>query len=379
MKISKLEEGTLIREPYRYISFPYLAKDKYGKVLMTYRKASKFSYTAAINDLTTHHDPKSEIFVCEVDLQTKEKIFVKNNNLAYKSDYGVNDPSITITNDGNYLLRFVALDIYPINQYKKKESTKIFSHRAEHGLVTNIIGQIVLKSEDGKTWDYLSTVESKKYGLTCGRDPIIELEDSSLIMPGYFGAPERSDVCVLHRSFDKGKTWSYTSIIAIDSEGEYSQLHGINFNEASLVNLGNGHLLAAIRGDTTFYTSNDTFMPVGGVGKIYLCYSHDGGLCWSKPFDIGIFGQPANLIEDSKGRLVMTYGYRKEPYGVKVAISENNGKNWDFQEFLSREFDLWDCGYPSTLEIEPNKFLSVFYGADKEKTRGIEYVKWELI
>ena len=30
VKISKLEEGTLIREPYRYISFPYLAKDKYS-------------------------------------------------------------------------------------------------------------------------------------------------------------------------------------------------------------------------------------------------------------------------------------------------------------------------------------------------------------
>ena len=277
------------------------------------------------------------------------------------------------------MIRFVALDIFKTKEYKHNKNKKIFSHRAEHGLVTNVLGQMIMKSSNLDDWEELCIVNDINFGPSCGRDPILELEDGSLIMPGYIGAPSRSDISLLHRSFDNGVNWDFTSIIAIDKEGEYSQMHGINFNETNIINCGNGHLIAAIRGDTTFYTSGKTFMPVGGVGKIYISHSHDGGLCWSKPYDSGLFGQPAQLNLLSNGNIIITYGFRKKPYGVKVSISNDFCRSWEEPQTVSREFEIWDCGYPSTLEVGKNKFLTVYYGADESLRRGLEYSYWELI
>ena len=379
MKINCISQNKLIFEKEKYISFPNLCLGKNGEILCTYRKASKFSFDAAKNNLATHHDPDSSIHLAHLEIDLKNNFFVKKNIKVYDTSYGVNDPSITLLKNKNYLIRFVALEITNSSDYKHKKNKKIFSHRVEHGLITNVVGQIVLKSSDLITWEQLSIVEDADFGPSCGRDPIIELEDDTLLMPGYVGAPGRSDVSILHRSFNQGKSWDFTSLIAIDMEGKYSQMHGINFNETNILNCGNGHLIAAIRGDTTFYTTDKTFMPVGGVGKIYISHSHDGGLCWSKPYDSGIFGQPAQLNLLKNGDILLTYGYRKKPYGTRISISKDLGRTWEKPILISREFNIWDCGYPSTIEIDHNKFLTVYYGADEKLTRGIEYTYWELL
>tara|TARA_B100000212_G_C27384787_1_gene538761 strand:+ start:2563 stop:3702 length:1140 start_codon:yes stop_codon:yes gene_type:complete len=379
VKINIISKDYLIFEDKRYISFPNLCKGKNGELLCTYRKASEFSFEAAKNNLATHHDPDSSIFLATLDIDDRNNCIIKDNKKIYQTSYGVNDPSITLLRNNNYLIRFVALKITNTKEYIHDKNNKIFSHRVEHGLVTNVVGQVVMKSNDLKDWNEISLVKDINYGPSCGRDPIIELEDGSLLMPGYVGAPARSDISLIHRSFDDGENWNFSSIVAIDKDGEYSQMHGINFNETNLLNCGNGHLIAAIRGDTTFYTSEKTFMPVGGVGKIYISHSHDGGLCWSKPFDSGLFGQPAQLNLLKNGSILMTYGYRKKPYGVRVSISNDFCRTWEEPQLISREFDIWDCGYPSTIQLENNKFLSVYYGADSNLRRGIEYSYWELL
>ena len=143
------------------------------------------------------------------------------------------------------------------------------------------------------------------------------------------------------------------------------------------MDMGDGHLIAAIRGDKSFYTSDNTFMAVGGVGSVYLAYSHDSGLCWSKPVDTGLIGQPANLILLKDKRLVLTYGQRVKPYGVMACISDNRGKSWSKPIMISDEFELWDCGYPSSIELIDNKIMSVYYGANAENIRGVYYTIWE--
>ena len=379
MKINIISKDQLIYKDERYISFPNLCKGINNEIICTYREASKFSFESAKNDLATHHDPNSSIHLATLNLGKDNNCSVIKNIKVYDSQFGVNDPSITLLKNNTYLIRFVALDIFKTKEYKHNKNKKIFSHRVEHGLVTNVRGQMIMKSSNLDDWEELCIVNDINFGPSCGRDPILELEDGSLIMPGYIGAPSRSDISLLHRSFDNGVNWDFTSIIAIDKEGEYSQMHGINFNETNIINCGNGHLIAAIRGDTTFYTSGKTFMPVGGVGKIYISHSHDGGLCWSKPYDSGLFGQPAQLNLLSNGNIIITYGFRKKPYGVKVSISKDFCRSWEEPQTVSREFKIWDCGYPSTLEVGKNKFLTVYYGADDSLRRGLEYSYWELI
>ena len=55
------------------------------------------------------------------------------------------------------------------------------------------------------------------------------------------------------------------SLVAIDNEGKYSQMHGINYNETNILNCGNGYLIAAIRG--ILHSTQINLHAYGGVGK----------------------------------------------------------------------------------------------------------------
>ena len=158
----------------------------------------------------------------------------------------------------------------------------------------------------------------------------------------------------------------------------YSQLHGINYNETSLLYNGKGSVYALIRGDQAFYTNTNDFMPVGGCGNLYICKSLDGGLCWSKPANTGLFGQPGSLLRTSRGLLMATYGCRKSPFSVKVALSADEGLTWYLDMPVTSEITSWDCGYPFTLELENDYFITVFYKANAAGLRGIYSVEWKL-
>ena len=365
------------KEKDRYCSFPHIIKLPNGNLMTTFRKASKFSSDSAKKGVATHHDPDSSIEIIE-STDSGETWDKSTRRTAYKSNYGVNDPSLTLLSNGKLLLRFVALNIE--DDYNKIENRKIFSHRSEHGLVTNVLGNLILESTDmGKTWDELSMANSDIIGPSCSRDPIIELPDQSLLLPVYTGAPQRTDISWVIRSFDGGKTWIEPIRIMSDENGRFSQLHGINYNETSLLYLGNGEILAMVRSDEAFHTENE-FMPVGGIGKINAAKSFDSGLCWTKPKDVGIWGQPGSVIKLKSGKLLCTYGYRKKPFGIRACISRNNGSDWDIDnEIIIRDDSpTWDCGYPFSVELNDNEIYTVYYIVDDEGTRFVSGTKWTL-
>ena len=215
-------------DPLYYTSFPYLCHTHDGRIVVTYRQASTFSRDAALRDLTTHHDPNSWICTRIIDYNEQNiEVTSTEQKIAYRGAYGVNDPAITKLRNGGYLLRFVALNIYESKTYRPSPSKKIFSHRVEHGLVTEVFGQIVLYSNDLDNWIQHGSVTETSFPPSCARDPIIQLQDESLILPSYIGAPSRSDVSILHRSYDNGKTWSYESVIAIDQEVKIRNYMGL--------------------------------------------------------------------------------------------------------------------------------------------------------
>ena len=56
---------------------------------------------------------------------------------------------------------------------------------------------------------------------------------------------------------------------------------------------------------------------------------------------------------------------------VEALISENNGSSWDIsKEFvISEGYKSWDCGYPFSLMINKNEFLSIYYVNDENGNR----------
>ncbi len=369
--------GIIYREKNRYCSFPHIVNVD-GKLIAVFRRASKFSVEAALNGVHTHHDPDSEICMIE-SYDNGDSWDIDTFKIIYKSEYGVNDPSITLLSNGDLILRFVALKISHSENFKKTNKF-LFSHRSEHELVAEVVNNLALISKNnGKDWEELGELKCDEIGPSCSRDPIVQLDDGSLVAPVYTGAPQRSDISWLIRSFDNGVTWCSPTVIAIDQAGEFSQMQGINFNETSVISNGNGDLIALIRGDEAFVTE-DQFMPVGGIGKLYISRSLDGGLCWSKPADTGIFGQPGQIqkLKDNSGYLI-TFGYRKKPFGVRALVLDLDFKRISDKDFIIEEgFPSWDCGYPFSLEIENNLIITVYYANEESGERFIKYKKWKL-
>ena len=368
---------TIYKEKDTYCSFPHIVRFPSGNLVVTFRKASKFSADAARCGLATHHDPDSSIQIIESE---DEGVSWRIDSLrtVYKSHYGVNDPAMTVLKDGSIINRFVALDIRPTSMWSRPP-IKIFSHRTEHGLVTEVVGNLVMRSRDsGITWTEIGIDKVATLGPTCSRDPIVEMPDGSWLMPVYTGAPQRSDVSWVVRSFDEGVTWCEPIQIMADENGHASQLQGINYNETSLLSLGNGELVAMVRADATFHTENE-FIPVGGVGDLCLARSFDSGLSWSPAMRTGIRGQPGSLMRLADGRLLATYGYRKKPFGVRCCISIDRGRTWDTaREIVIRDdCPTWDCGYPFTIQMKDGHLFTVYYFVDGQGTRHIAGTHWD--
>jgi len=372
-----MKNQIVYKENNSYISFPHIVKINDNDLVMVFRHAGKFSAKAALENKVTHHDSDSRI-----------KIIFSNDQgrswskplIAYESSYGVNDPALTILNDGTLLLRFVALNVVKTKEAYKL-SQPIFSHRVEHGLVSSVVGNIVCKSMDnGKSWKHLCLSDPEDIKGGCSRDPILELPDESLVMPIYHGSPQRSEIASLIRSYDKGKTWQNSSIIMCDNKGSNSQQQGKNFSETSLLHFGDGYLLAMVRTDETFYTDGGEFVPVGGIGELSSAISMDAGLSWTYPKKTGIYGTPGSLLRLNDGRILASYGYRKKPFGVRCCLSEDNGKTWLIEKeiIIRDDSPVWDCGYPFTIQFQNNEFLTVYYITDTDGLRHIASTRWNL-
>jgi hypothetical protein len=300
---------------------------------------------------------------------------------VYATALGVNDPSLTVLEDGRLLLRVVGLDVVPTREANVLKGRPLFSHRVEHGLVASVVGNVVYLSEDeGQTWTDLGVSDPSGIVGGCSRDPILELPDGSLLMPLYTGAPQRSEMAWVIRSFDAGRTWHQPTVIMHDPRGAYSQQHGVNYSETSLLHLGVGELLALTRADETFHTVDGQFVPVGGIGELRTARSLDGGLSWSYPERTGIMGTPGALLALADGRLLATYGYRQPPFGVRACLSVDRGRSWDVarEVVLRTDAPTWDCGYPFTIEVEPGRLFTVYYLADEQGVRHVAGTHWRL-
>lgn len=123
----------------------------------------------------------------------------------------------------------------------------------------------------------------------------------------------------------------------------------LNPCEPYAVELPDGSLLCHIRTEETFTT--------------YQSVSYDKGRSWSVPErvldDFG--GAPCHILRHSSGVLISAYGYRKEPYEIRIMLSFDNGRSWDKDKTLYVNGISGDIGYPATTELPDGSLLTVFY------------------
>ena len=164
-------------------------------------------------------------------------------------------------------------------------------------------------------------------------------------------------------SKDDGLSWNWLSEIpgrpGDDVERDYHELHAVESDD--------GRIVAQIRHQ-------------GKVDKNWTLQteSTDGGKTWTIPRAI-TFGIPSQLLKLRDGRLLMTYGHRRLPFGNQARLSTDHGRTWSEPMIVSGDGTVSDLGYPSTVELADGTLLTVWYENMKGLDRAVlRQAKWQL-
>jgi hypothetical protein len=152
---------------------------------------------------------------------------------------------------------------------------------------------------------------------------------------------------------------------------------GLSADEPYMAEAPDGTLLAHIR-------SEDGANGTTGDKKftIFQTESHDGGKTWTVPHQIlsNLGGAPAHILRTADGMLISTYGYRAAPYGIRMAVSTDNGKTWERDFEINVNGVTYDIGYPSTVALEDGSYFTVFYAhRTKDEPATILGQKWRFV
>ena len=212
-------------------------------------------------------------------------------------------------------------------------------------------------SDDGVTWSapYRVPVNSP-------HGPI-PLSDGRVIYAGKRLWHEKRRIGVADSS-DDGQTWRWLAEIPTRDGDDFTDYHELHIGEAA-----NGHLIAQIRNHNKAHES-----------ETLQSESDDGGRTWSMPHSIGVWGLPSHLLRLKDGRMLMTYGYRRAPFGNQARLSEDHGKTWSEPMTISNDGPAGDLGYPSTVQLDDGSLATVWYERMKGSPRAVlRQASWRLL
>ncbi len=132
-------------------------------------------------------------------------------------------------------------------------------------------------------------------------------------------------------SSDDGMTWKWLARIPVRKGDSLDGYHELHLAEAS-----GGRLIAHVRNENPT-NRNETLQSE----------SEDGGKTWSVPRPIGVWGLPSHLLRLRDGRLLMTYGYRRSPFGNEARVSRIAALRGRLQSRFRR------TGYGAIWDIRP--------------------------
>lgn len=273
---------------------------------------------------------------------------------------GVQDPSITVLRDGTMVASFFLWRVGDEHELPPAPPPGRYLRRAPDGKRWAwIAGTWTLRSFDGGlTWEETPTPVETPLGLaTTTSDPVLELPNGELLLPGHGIRPDGSDVAFVVRSRDRGRTWTDFTEVASDPSGE------IIFMEPSLAWIESSRSLVCM------------FRTRGGPhpGEMYQSRSTDLGRTWSRAERVGLWGGPPQLLPLASGNLLCVYGYRREPFGVRACLSRDGGQTWDVEDELAvyTQGKTVDLGYPAAVQRRDGKVLVVWYVGGDDPGRGL--------
>jgi len=216
---------------------------------------------------------------------------------------------------------------------------------------------------DGYTWECPRHIpEPEDWPDVACHGAVLELPDGDLLLPVTARRGEgQAALGVALRSADCGYTWGDPVVIT----GEPVPTD-TDFHETRLLMCPSGGILAMHRTPSGNYWRNT---------------SADGGGSWSPSEETPIWcgaSSPADLRVLADGRVLLTRGYRREPFGVRAYVSEDEGATWSPEIVLRDDGPDPDVGYPGTAQLAEGSLLTVYYWHDDDQIRHLQGTRWTL-
>lgn len=218
------------------------------------------------------------------------------------------------------------------------------------------VGMWFLRSDDGgATWsERLAAPANSPHGPT-------QLADGRLLYAGKELWTESKKVGIWESS-DDGVSWQYLADLPT-RPGETL----LDYHEVHAVEAADGTVIVHIR--------NHNSKP----RNILQTESKDGGKTWSVPHEIGVTGFPSHLLRLRDDTLLMTYGYRAAPFGIRGKTSSDNGESWSDEFRITDDAATWDLGYPSTAQLADGSLVTVWYEVLKDSPQAVlRQARWKL-
>ena len=184
---------------------------------------------------------------------------------------------------------------------------------------------LVFRSDDaGRTWSAPQLVEvdldPAKYTAN-GSGSLLQLAPDRWMYPmetwkpvGCDGPPDQKAIALF--SSDQGRTWGELTVVADDPTGE------MNWWDHAATVMPGGRIYNMVWAHR--------YRAVEDLPNHWL-ESSDQGRTWSEPRPTNLMGQMCVPIALPDGRIAAVYSYRREPQGVRVALSDD-GRQFDVDD-----------------------------------------------
>jgi sialidase-1 len=353
--VTKLKDVVIYRDDTFYSAFPSIVRRPDGELLVAFRRAPEPRNFG--NGPQTHTDPCSQLVI--VRSTDGGETWTKEPQLLFAHPRGgLQDPCLLQLDDGSLLCSSYAWALIPPGGPREK----LKKPSAYNNFV--FMGGTMYRSEDaGAHWRETLLPPTRgepnldpfnKPLPAYNRGAMCQLKDGRVCWATAMEATsaKRSTGVHLMISEDRGRTWNYSCAVAVDEK--------VQFNETSLYETPRGDLVAFMR--THEFDDHTT-----------IARSRDGGKSFQKWQDAGFRGHPHHAIRLPDNRVLLVYGYRHAPFGIRARVLD--AECTDFatapEIVLRDDGGHEDLGYPWATVVGDDRALVVYYFNQSDGTRHI--------
>ena len=343
----KVRDVVIYRDARFHAAFPSVVRRPDGELLLAFRRAPDRQMLGEAK--TTHVDPNSQL----VAVRSRDGGLTWSNEpqLIYAHALGgAQDPCLLQLRDGTLLCPSYGWAFLKPEAVATRQSP-VFE------IVPGVLflGGFMVRSEDGgSTWSgptyppHVPTeINRDPYGTPLpayNRGALCEGRDGRIfwaVAATEQAKPQRNAVHLLV-SADHGRTWSYTAPVATDPK--------VTFNEASVHETPRGDVVVFMR------TANLD-------DHACLARSTDGGRTFAPWQDLGFQGHPLQATALPDGRVLLVYGYRHKPYGIRARVlnAECTDAATAPEIVLRDDGGITDLGYPWSVVLDAKHVLVAYY------------------